>query len=368
MDRSFLRAGAVVTAIGTVVLISGCSTDDSENSAARDHCESTTSLTVAMGHEAPYPGEEALLYAVPKQLGLFDEFCLDVAYQPTGGSSVALQLVEAGEADLGQGNPSALMAAIEKGVNVRGVFNIIPEYGSGLAVLKDSPIASPKDLKGKTIGVSSLSSARLMDAQSMVRAAGLQPEVDVTFVAVGTGAQASTALAQGSVDGLYLWDSAYHSIQSAGTELRIIRDVFPGADQQLDFIEYASDTAIAEKGEAIGLLGRAGAMAQEWAREHPEEALDMFYEEFPNARATSDADRATDLSVLEFTIDQFDPEGTAQSGWGEIPESMIAATAAFYAENGLLSKALPVEDYATNEFVQSYNDFTEDDINALSAG
>lgn len=362
MDRSLFRAGTALLAITTITFASACGSQDNT---ATEHCAETTNLTVAMGHEAPYPGEEALLYAVPKQLGLFDEHCIDVTYQPTGGSSVALQLVEAGQADLGQGNPSAVMAGINQGVGVRGVFNIIPEYGAGLAVLPDSPIESPTDLRGKTIGVSSLSSARLMDAQAMVREAGLDPNSDVTFIAVGTGAQATTALNQGQVDGLYLWDGAYHSIGLAGTDLRIIKDVFPGAEQQLDYIQYASDQAIEQKGEAIGLLGRAGSMAQEWAKDHPEEALDMFYEEFPNARANSDDERARDLSVLEFTIDQFNPEGTPQSGWGEIPDVMTEATAAFYVENGLLTEALPVQRYVTNEFVESYNDFTEDDIAAL---
>src|SRR5699024_7997837 len=111
-----------------------------------------TELVVAMGHEAPYPGEEAVMFAIPKHLGLFDKYGIDVDYQPTAGSGVAIQLVQSGEADLGQGNPSAVFAAINKGVDISVIYNMIPEYGSGLAVLDDSKITSPKDLKGATIG------------------------------------------------------------------------------------------------------------------------------------------------------------------------------------------------------------------------
>lgn len=352
------RVAAGIAAVAMVGALSACTSDGGGE---------TVSLTVAMGHEAPYPGEEAVMYAIPKQLGLFDEFGLDVEYQPTGGSGVAIQLVEAGQADLGQGNPSALMAAIAEGVDVRGVYNIIPEYGSRLAVLPDSDIASPADLEGATIGVSSLSSSRLMDAQTMVREAGFDPDADVTFVAVGTGAQATSALTGGDVDGLYLWDAAYHSIELAGTELRMIDEVFPGAENILDFIQYASADAIENKGEALGLLGRAAALGQLWARDNLDEALDMFYTEFPNAATSSEEDRQRDLEVLSFTLDQFAPEGTQQSGWGEIPEDMVEATATFFADNGLIPEALGVDDYITNEFVDSYNDFTSEDVAALSA-
>lgn len=317
------------------------------------------SLTVAMGHEAPYPGEEAVMYAVPKALGLFDELGIDVTYEPTQGSGVAVQLVQAGQADLGQGNPSAVMAAIAEGATIKMVYNIIPTYGSGLAVLPDSPITSPTQLRGKTIGVSSLSSSRLLDAKEMVKSAGLDPERDVSFAAVGTGAQAAAALTSGQVDGLYLWDAAYKSIELSGTQLRVIKDVFPNSDRLLDYVQYASEDAITKKRDAIGKLGKAAAMAQVWARNNVEAALEMFYQAFPNARPADDAGRRRDLEILKFTLEQFDPAGTAQSGWGDIPKSYVETTAEFFAANGLIKEALPYERYVDSSFVTTYNDFDE---------
>ena len=321
------------------------------------------SIVVAMGHEAPYPGEEAVMYAIPKGLGLFEDYGIDVDYQPTAGSAVAIQLVQAGEADLGQGNPSSVMAAINKDVDITITYNIIPEYGSGLAVLPDSAIESPDDLAGTTIGVASLSSSRLPEAQAMAAEAGLSD--DVEFVAVGVGAQAASALSSGKVDGLYLWDAAYQSIQLGGTDLRVIRDVFPEADQLLDFVQYASGDAIENKSDALEKLGRAGAVAQVWAKDNLEEALDMFYDEFPNARSDGEG-RERDLAILKFTLEQFDPEGSAQSGFGDTPKDRTDVTSAFLADNDLLPEALPADEYVDNSFVEAYNEDIAAEVERVS--
>ncbi|MGH3359179.1 MAG: ABC transporter substrate-binding protein [Nocardioidaceae bacterium] len=343
---AFVAAGLAVSACG------GSSNAADENA-----------LVVAMGHEAPYPGEEAVLYAIPKGLGLFDEYGIDVSYQPTAGSSVAVQLVQAGEADLGQGNPSAVLAAVNKGVDVKVTYNLIPEYGSGLAVLPDSDIESPEDLGGATVGVSSLSSSRLPEAKAMAEEAGAS---DVEYVAVGVGAQAASALTSGKVDGLYLWNAAYKAVELSGTDLRVIHDVFSDSSQLLDFVQYASGDAIENKADAIEKLGKAGAIAQQWAEQHPEEALDLFYDEFPNAE-TDSAGRQRDLEILKFTLEQFDPAGTGQSGYGDTPEDRTDATAAFLEEHDLIPEALPADDYVDNQFVEAYNDFTDGDVAELKA-
>lgn len=351
--KTMLKPVAAVAALLLTGLgLAGCSADE----------EDENSLVIAMGHEAPYPGEEAVLYAIPKGLGLFDKFDIDVTYQPTAGSSVAVQLVNAGEADLGQGNPSSVMAAVNQGVDVKVVYNVIPEYGSGLAVLPESDIEAPRDLDGKTVGVSSLSSSRLAEAQAMVEEAGLKDKVE--FVAVGVGAQATSALTSGKVDGLYLWDAAYESIQATGQELRVIDDVFSDAANLLDFVQFASGDAIENKGEAIKKLGKAAAIAHQWAMDHPDEALEYFYDEFPSARS-DDAGRKRDLALLKFTLKQFKP---AQDGYGYTDEKKVEVTADFLAEHKLIPEALDAGKYADNGFVESYNDYTADDVSSAGGG
>jgi ABC-type nitrate/sulfonate/bicarbonate transport system substrate-binding protein len=337
----------------TCLGLAGCS------AGAGDEAENDT-LVVAMGHEAPYPGEEAVLYAIPKGLGLFEELGIDVTYQPTAGSSVSVQLVNAGEADLGHGNPASVMAAVNQGVDVKIVYNIIPDYGSGLAVLPDSEITAPEDLAGATVGVSSLSSSRLPEAKAMAEEAGVGGEVE--FVAVGVGAQATSALASKKVDGLYLWNAAYESIKASGQNLRVIDDVFDDADNLLDFVQFASGDAIENKAESIEKLGKAAAIAQEWAMQHPEEALEFFYEEFPNARS-DEAGRTRDLALLKYTLEQFEP---GAEGYGHTDEEKVIRTAEFLAEHDLIPEPLDPGQYVDNQFVEAYNDYTQDDVSTAA--
>jgi NitT/TauT family transport system substrate-binding protein len=356
-------ARALAVTAAAALLLSACGGGEGKTTSGA--AAGPTKIVVAMGHEAPYPGEEAVLYAIPKGLGLFEKAGIEVEYQPTAGSGVAVQLVQAGKADLGQGNPSAVFAAIDKGVPIKIVYNIIPKYGSGLAVKSDSPITKPADIKGKTIGVASLSSSRLLDAKQMVKAAGLNPEKDVQYVAVGVGAQAATALTSGNVDGLYLWDAAYKSMELSGTKLRVIKDVFPNSDQLLDYLEYANEDAIKEKKDAIEKLGRAGVIAQMWAKDNPEKALDFFYEAFPAVKKADEKGRAADLEILKFTIEQF---GSAHAGggtWGETTKAATDMTANFLKGGGLIKTVKSYEDYVDASFVPAYNDVTAADVAAL---
>lgn len=366
MNRRRRLITAAIAAVSATAL-AACGSGDAGGGGGDSAEGEVVSLTVAMGHEAPYPGEEAIMYAIPKGLGLFDEMGLDVTYEPTQGSSVAVQLVEAGQADVGQGNPSAVMAAIAEGADIKIVYNIIPYYGSGLAVLPDSAIESPDQLSGKTIGVASLASSRLLDAKEMVKAAGLDPERDVQFVAVGVGAQATSALTSGQVDGLYLWEGAYQSMMLGGTDLNIIRDVFPDAEKILDYVQYANQDTIDNKGDALAKLGKAGAMAQIWARDNVEAGLDMFYAEFPNAEPNDDAGRQRDLEILKFTLEQFDVADTAQDGkWGVVPKENLETTANFFANGGLIPEAKSYEDYVNDSFFDAYNDFEESEAKDLT--
>lgn len=362
----FRTAPARVLAVTAVaaLLLSACG-GGAEKTASGDAAAGSSKIVVAMGHEAPYPGEEAVLYAIPKGLGLFRDAGIQVEYQPTAGSGVAVQLVQAGKADLGQGNPSAVFAAIDKGVPVKIVYNIIPKYGSGLAVQENSPITKPADIKGRTIGVASLSSSRLLDAKQMVRAAGLDPEKDVQYVAVGVGAQAATALTSGHVDGLYLWDAAYKSMELSGTKLRVIKDVFPNSSQLLDYVEYANEDAIKNKKDAIEKLGRAGVIAQMWAKDNPEKALDYFYEAFPAVKKSDAKGRAQDLEILKFTIDQFGAAHAQGGAWGETTKAATEMTANFLKDGGLLKGVKSYGDYVDASFVPAYNDVTSADVTAL---
>ncbi|QDG94703.1 ABC transporter substrate-binding protein (plasmid) [Rhizobium sp. NIBRBAC000502774] len=313
-------------------------------------------VTVAMGHQSISVGEELYLYAVPKQLGYFRDEGLDVKFEPTSGSGAAVQLVVGGRADMGQSNSTTVFNAIQKGADIRLVYNITPRYASGLAVLENSPIKTPADLAGKLVGVVSLATGRLPEAQAMVAAAGLKPE-DVKYVAVGTGAQAATALSSGQVQALYLWDNAYAAIEAQGVDLRVIRDVFPGVEGMLDSLQFSSEAFLKKDPEAVAGFGRAAAKGLLFTIENPEAALELFYREYPDVRAKTDAAKQTDLEILKRILITQEFRNTATMQFGYFPPENVKFSLKFMTDAGQVQPGVQPERTYTNDFIAGANDF-----------
>src|SRR3546814_12642283 len=67
-------------------------------------------------------------------------------------------------------------------------------YSWGIAVPDDSPIKTVAELKGKTLGVQSLSSASFLFGKATVNSGGLNADTDVQWINVGIGATAANPL------------------------------------------------------------------------------------------------------------------------------------------------------------------------------
>lgn len=324
-------------------------------------------VVVAMGHQSISVGEEIYLYAVPKQLGFFKEEGLDVRFEPTSGSGAAVQLVVGGRADMGQSNSTTVFNAIQKGADIRLVYNITPRYASGLAVLENSPIKKPADLAGKLVGVVSLSTGRLPEAQAMVAAAGLRQD-DVKYVAVGTGAQAATALSSNQVQALYLWDNAYAAIEAQGVDLRVIRDVFPGVKGMLDSLQFSSEAFLKKDPDAVGGFGRAAAKGLLFTIENPEAALELFYREYPDVRAKSDATRQNDLEILKRVLITQEFRNTSTKQFGYFPAENVNFSLKFMTDAGQVQPGVQPNRTYTNDFVSRANDFDLESVVKFAKG
>jgi NitT/TauT family transport system substrate-binding protein len=150
----------------------------------------------------------------------------DVEVLPVGASLQALQQMVAGNADFAQLNSSVVIQAnVVNGVPARVVMNNgVIDWS--LATLEDGPIRDVKDLKGKTIGVFSLATGGIAFMKSYMRQNGMDPDKDVSLVAVGLGAPPVEALRTGKVQALLFWASANATFENAGLKLRYLR----GAD------------------------------------------------------------------------------------------------------------------------------------------
>lgn len=224
-------------------------------------------------------------YTMAKKLGYFAEEGLDVDYVPSDGSVQAAQITGAGQAEYGIATAEGVVAAAGRGtdIGVVYVYMIYHEPIFGFAVKKDSPVKSPRDLKGKTIGVASMGSAGLPSAKAMLREEGLDPEKDASYVAVGIGAVAGKALVDGRVDALALWDEQYAILQTLGLPFRELPFTENYRKLSGAGILVRRDYLAKNRAQVVGFC-RAIAKATVFGMANPEAAVKINWEVFPESK------------------------------------------------------------------------------------
>lgn len=92
-------------------------------------------------------------YFVAQDKGYYKAVDLDVTIKPGGPDIAPEQVLAAGGADVIVDWMTAALAAREKGVPLTNIAQIFQREGLELTCLKSSGVKSPKDFKGRTLGV-----------------------------------------------------------------------------------------------------------------------------------------------------------------------------------------------------------------------
>lgn len=129
--------------------------------------------------------------------GHFKQQGLDVKLITINQSDVIIKAIMSDELNFTSIIPTAILAAV-RGIAIQ---TIAVNVESAPYVLVGRPdIKSMNDMKGKKIGVSSLGGMSTYLVREIVSLNGLQPDRDVTFVAVGGSGTRSVSLAAGFVE------------------------------------------------------------------------------------------------------------------------------------------------------------------------
>ncbi|MBE7940188.1 MULTISPECIES: ABC transporter substrate-binding protein [Ramlibacter] len=173
-------------------------------------------------------GGKAAFYYLPltisEQLGYFKAEGLDVEISDLAGGSRALQALVGGSADVVSG-------AFEHTINMQAKNQFIeafvlegraPQIAMGVSTKTMGSYRTLKDLKGKKIGVSAPGSSTNMVANLVLSRGGLKAS-DVSFVGVGTGAGALSALRSGQIDAICNTDPVMTMLEQKG-DVKIISD------------------------------------------------------------------------------------------------------------------------------------------------
>src|SRR5580704_8028394 len=149
------------------------------------------SLTLDWIYQGPNAG-----FMVALDKGYYRDAGLDVAMTPGKGSVSTAQLIASKASQIGFADGYVLGNAVAKGMALKCVGGIYRRNPCGVMVLSDSDIKTPKDLEGKSIGITA-GSAQFQQWPAFCKGAGLDAS-KIRVINVD-GAGAAPALINGQV-------------------------------------------------------------------------------------------------------------------------------------------------------------------------
>jgi NitT/TauT family transport system substrate-binding protein len=307
---------------------------------------------------------------LPVTLGYWKQEGYDVDVQAAGGSLQTFQQLVGGNADFAAGSAGSIIQANATSKLTIRVVSSISASDWSLAVDADGPIKTAKDLKGKTVGVFSLSTGGIAFLNGLLRANGLDPAKDIDMVPIGLGAPAVEAMRSGRVQALIYWGSAIASFENAGLKLRQI----VGDDWHV-YPEYTLATmqATANKNpEMLVGIARGIVKAQVFATASPSCAVKLYWKNYgkPNvAGVDEDTLMKRDLHSLETNlasnVSAFEQYGGGKL-WGRFAPAAWKRLGEFMLGAKQIGAPYNTDQLALNlpDFLQKINDF---DASAVQA-
>jgi putative hydroxymethylpyrimidine transport system substrate-binding protein len=267
---------------------------------------------------------------IAKEGGYFAKHDLDVDLVVSSDAAAPTKLIAAGKADVAIGYQPDLMLQIKEGLPVVRFGTLIDTPLNSLIALKDGPIRSLADLKGKTVGYSV---ASFQDAylSAILKTVGLSAK-DVTTVNLNFNL--IPPLLAGQVDAIM---DGYRNVELVQLEQEghPANAWFPEengvpAYDELIYITRNELRADPRLPRFLAAIEEATA----FIADHPDEALAMFL------KAHSDLDNELTRRQFAATVGYF-PKNP-----GELDQGRYLGFAAFMKEKGLLDKVPPLDTFA----------------------
>jgi NitT/TauT family transport system substrate-binding protein len=318
--------------------------------------EAQTKITYLLTSPSPIVAE-APHASVPAELGYWKDAGLDVDVKPFSGSTGATQLVIAGTAQFTMATPEALIIGKQEGAKIVAVYNHVREPIYTIAVEKGSPIGGIKDLKGKAIGVLSLSSGAVPVAKAMLKTSGFDPEKDVRWVPVGLGPQTSNALKTKQVDALALWDWGYAMLENSGHDFTHFST--DATSRLLSIMLIGNEDWVNANPEATAKLAQGIAKAALFTITNPEAAVKIHWKRYPASKPSGIPEEQAlkeAVHVLSARLVKYKIDGRAAPEWGAFRKEEWEATRDFLFDAGMVKKA-DVSTFYTDRFAKAVNDF-----------
>jgi NitT/TauT family transport system substrate-binding protein len=308
----FLRARPALSAVVTLSVLLSAACEPAPETTASETAASSTARAVsgpATKIRVSYPEGGAhlpLFYARDK--GIFAKNGLDVTLQGLGGGPVAAAALQSGDVQIVDITGSEVVSADAAGADIIVLATLTPVFPYVFEV--SQAISSKDDLKGKTIAVRASGDATDIATRVLLKKQGLDPDRDVTILAV----------------------------QQEGARMASLM-----AGQICCTVAQVQDRALLEKNKfhmlfdmtMLGIPNAQGVIATKraYAKDHPD-VIQRFMDSLIESIARSKNDRAGSLPVLKAQL-KLDDDAIVAATYdffmGEVVPNVPMPTAAQFA-------------------------------------
>ena len=355
-ERRFAALRKLIPAIGVAVLAA---------SAVNAHAQKVDKVTFG------WPAANAITLAhvqFGRDLGYFKDERVEVEVVPLKGSFPIIQQLMTGNLTAGYVGLDSVVVSHQPGkqpLPIRFYYNYLRSSLWEIVVLKDSPIKTIEDLKGKPLGVAGMQYGNIPVTRALFGNAGFKPE-EMVFQTVGTDAPAYRALTTKQIAALNLWDTLHATLEAEGTELRRLpmpEEVYQSSSHGL---AVNADT-LKNNPDMLTRFGRAWAKSIVACKANSEACVKSFWKAYPAQKPSmgTEAEKlARENKILTARLEKltyFRPGEKKQ--WGAFADRDIQNIIKLGQQGGIITKTdIPLDQIYSNALIPAINKFDEEAV------
>lgn len=287
-----------------------------------------------------YPNAVHSFLYVAQEKGYFEEEGVKVNIQFPANPTDPINLAAAGQITLGISYQPDVIIARAKDIPVKSVGAIVRSPLNHVVFLEDSPIQTPKDLEGKTVGYPGIPLNEPI-LKTMVQNDGGNPDkVDMVDVGFELGSSI-VAKKVDAVIGAFI-NHEVPVLMHEGHKTRYFNPVDYGVPSYSELVAVTNDTTWENDQETIKAFWRGATKGYEFMKENPDEALQILL---------SNQDEANFPLIKEVEKESLEillPKMASDKGFGSQSKEQWQTTADWMKASGLIEQSPAIEDIFVN--------------------
>jgi len=268
---------------------------------------------------------------VAQAKGFYKEEGVELEITPGGPNVDGVGGVAAGRSMVGQTSSSpSVMLARSAGIPIKAFAAGYQKHPFTYFSLDSDPIKEPKDMIGKTIATQPTAYILL---RALLAKNGIA-EDQVTIVNMGSD---MNQLMTGQAQAVTGWLTNINALKVVGDK-RVDLMLWDAGIQLYANVYFATDDSIEKDSGTLAKFLTGSARGWGYAKDHPEEAVDMLVGAYPNL------DKASELEAVKGVIDFSFNETTKKDGWGAMTAANWEAQIKTYADLDQFKGSVPTVD------------------------